>query len=40
MLRDDAYLLDMLLLSRDAVQFAAGLTFLQFERSRLQRRGR
>ena len=35
MRRDDAYLLDMLLASRDAVQFAAGLTFLQFERSRL-----
>ena len=35
MRRDDAYLLDMLLASRDAVQFADGLTFLQFERSRL-----
>ena len=36
MRRDDAaYLLDMLLSARDAVEFAAGLTFPQFERSRL-----
>ena len=35
MRRDDAYLLDMLLAARDAVEFSAGLTFLQFERSRL-----
>ena len=35
MRRDDAYLLDMLLAERDAVEFSAGLTFLQFERSRL-----
>ncbi len=34
MRRDDAYLLDMLLAARDAVQFAADLTFPQFERSR------
>ena len=32
MRRDDtAYLLDMLLAARDAVDFAAGLTFVQFE---------
>ena len=36
MRRDDAaYLLDMLLSARDAAEFAAGLTFPQFERSRL-----
>ena len=36
MRRDDAaYLLDMLLSARDAAEFAAGLTFAQFERSRL-----
>ena len=35
MRRDDAYLLDMLLAGRDAVQFATGLTFPVFERSRL-----
>ena len=34
--RDDAsYLLDMLLAARDAVGFASGLTFTQFEQSRL-----
>ena len=35
MRRDDAYLLDMLQTAREAVEFAAGLTFLQFEQSRL-----
>ena len=36
MRRDDtAYLLDMLLSARDAGEFAAGLTFLQFEQSQL-----
>ena len=35
MRHDDAYLLDMLLSARDAAEFAAGLTFPQFERSRL-----
>ena len=35
MRRDDAYLLDMLLAAQDAVEFASGLTFPQFERSRL-----
>lgn len=35
MQRDHAYLLDMLLSARDAVEFAAGLTFAQFEQSRL-----
>jgi len=34
--RDDAaYLLDMLLAARDAIDFASGLTFEQFEQSRL-----
>lgn len=34
--RDDAsYLLDMLLAARDAVHFATGLTYGQFEQSRL-----
>ena len=34
--RDDAsYLLDMLLAARDAVHFATGLTYTQFEQSRL-----
>jgi len=34
--RDDAsYLLDMLLAVRDAVHFATGLTYTQFEQSRL-----
>ena len=34
--REDAsYLLDMLLAARDAVGFATGLTFAQFEQSRL-----
>ncbi len=32
---DDAYLLDMLLAARDAVNFATGLTYAQFEQSRL-----
>ena len=31
MRHDDAYLLDMLLSARDAAEFAAGLTFPQFE---------
>ena len=36
MRRDDAaYLLDMLLSARDAAEFAAELTFAQFEQSRL-----
>ena len=35
MRRDNAYLLDMLLAARDAVEFASELTFLRFERSRL-----
>ena len=36
MRRDDtAYLLDMLLSARDAAEFAAGLTFPQFEQSQL-----
>ena len=35
MRRDHAYLLDMLLAARDAVEFAAGLTFAQFGQSRL-----
>ncbi len=35
MRRDDAYLLDMLLAGRDALEFAAGLTFREFQRSRL-----
>jgi len=35
MQRDDAYLLDMLLAARDAVEFAAELTFPQFKSSRL-----
>ena len=33
--RDDAYLLDMLLAARDAVEFAGGITFSQFRSSRL-----
>ena len=32
---ENAYLLDMLLAARDALEFAAGLTFSQFEQSRL-----
>ena len=32
---DAAYLLDMLLAARDAVQFASELTYAQFEQSRL-----
>lgn len=35
MRRDDAYLLDMLLAARDAVEFASSLTFSEFEGSRL-----
>ena len=35
MRRDDAYLLDMLLAARDAVEFAAKLTYPQFERERM-----
>ncbi len=35
MRRDDAYLLDMLLAARDAVEFARGLTYAEFEYSRL-----
>ena len=35
MRRDDAYLLDMLLAGQDAVEFATGLTFQEFEQSRL-----
>ena len=35
MRHDDAYLLDMLLSARDAAEFAAGLTFPQFEQSQL-----
>ncbi len=35
MRHDDAYLLDMLLAARDAVEFAEGLTFPEFEQSRL-----
>ena len=33
--RDDSYLLDMLLAARDAVEFAGGITFSEFENSRL-----
>ena len=36
MWRDDAWLLDMLLAARDAVKFAAPLTFLEFEDDPLQ----
>ena len=35
MRRDDAYLLDMLLAARDAVEFARGLTYAEFKCSRL-----
>ena len=35
MQRDDACLLDMLLAARDALGFVSGLTFPQFEQSRL-----
>lgn len=35
MKRDDAYLLDMLLAARDAVEFAGQITYFQFENSRL-----
>ena len=35
MRRDDAYLLDMLLAARDAVEFARGFTYAEFECSRL-----
>ena len=33
--RDGAYLLDMLLSARDAVEFAQGITYSQFEQRRL-----
>ena len=32
---DNAYLMDMLLAAQDAARFATGLTFSQFEKSRL-----
>ncbi len=32
---DNAYLMDMLLAAQDAARFVAGLTFSQFEKSRL-----
>ncbi len=35
MRRDDAYLLDMLLAARDAVEFADKLTYPQFEHERM-----
>lgn len=35
MRRDDVLLLDMLLAARDAVGFAAGMTFATFERNRM-----
>ena len=35
MKRDGAYLLDMLLAARDAVEFAGRITYSQFENSRL-----
>ena len=35
MRRDDAYLLDMLLAAREAREFAASLTFSEFERNRM-----
>ena len=35
MRRDDAYLLDMLLAAREAREFAASLTFPEFERNRM-----
>ena len=35
--RDDAYLLDMLLAARDAVEFSSQITYPQFESSRLHR---
>jgi uncharacterized protein with HEPN domain len=35
MRHDDAYLLDMLLAARDAVEFADGMTFQEFKQSRL-----
>ena len=38
MRRDDAYLLDMLLSARDAVEFVSGITYADFEASRLRRR--
>lgn len=37
MRRDDAYLLDMLLSSRDAVEFASDITYAEFRESRLHR---
>ena len=36
MRRDDAYLLDMLLSARDAVEFVSGITYADFEGSRLR----
>ena len=36
MRRDDAYLLDMLLSARDAVEFVSGITYADFEASRLR----
>ena len=38
MRRDDAWLLDMLLAARDAVDFAAGLDFAQFKRNPLHQK--
>ena len=35
MRRDGAYLLDMLLAAQDVLEFSAGLTWSEFERSRL-----
>ena len=35
MQRDNAYLLDMLLSARDAVEFASPITYAEFQRSRL-----
>ena len=37
MRRDDAWLLDMLLSSRDAVEFASRITYAEFKGSRLHR---
>ena len=36
MRRDDAYLLDMLLSARDALEFISGLTYAEFEASQLR----
>lgn len=35
MRRDDAFLLDMLLSARDAMEFVSGIAYLEFEASRL-----